>query len=171
MRNIINRKTGLCLLWVGREAKLLFPALEKQLYFQVSGRFHTLFHSFAFYEALFFTGGTSVTLSWNVLAWGARVLRKSLWLKHDSFFFTSAEPKQIRGQIRGDKLECNSAVHCQHKAELWSGGFCFCFLNGVTSQREKNYSLNLSANMLPGFYWGAAELCCCGFGWTLYCWW
>jgi len=55
---------------VGREAKLLFPTIEMQLYFQVSGKFHTIFHSFAFHKASLFPGGAAVALSLSVLERG-----------------------------------------------------------------------------------------------------
>lgn len=47
--------------------------METELYFQVSSKFHTIFHSFAFHKASLSPGGAAVALSLSVLAQGQGV--------------------------------------------------------------------------------------------------
>lgn len=51
-----------------QKLEILFPIMKKHQYFQESGKFHTIFHSFAFPKAFCFPGGAGVTLPVSVLA-------------------------------------------------------------------------------------------------------
>lgn len=57
---------------MGRETKLLFPTVETQQYFQVSGKFHTIFCSITLFKALYFPSSAAVALFLKVFAWGVR---------------------------------------------------------------------------------------------------
>lgn len=127
--------------------------MKKQQYFQASGKFHTTLHSFAFPKASRFPGGAAVAPSLSVLAWGrGAASQDELCWQCTTGSHSCLSPLICVGPVEAEeKLWCRSP-----KAELCSG----LVFNGSTSQSKK-HPFSRGTNVLPGFYWGAAEQVCC----------
>lgn len=144
----IHRKLGLALIesllctsLSKQKAELLFPTMKKHEYFHVSGKFHILFHSFAFPKASHFPGGAALGPSLSVLTWrqGAPSQEELCWQRRVSLLLVPSYfcwPCGGRGK----------SVMPEPKAELCSS----LVFNGITSQ-SKTHPFNRGTNVLPGF--------------------
>lgn len=116
---------------------MLFPTMETQLYFQVPGKFHTIFHSFAFHKASLFPWWCCCCPVLRSACTGARGCKSArACVVSAQLGWTKAFPLLFLLALQSWGKRCNAWATKQTYA-VGLGFLDFFFFNWVTSQRKK----------------------------------